>query len=368
MENHSSVVHRLRIALTLIRAMAVYWIVIFPRARRELRYWGRFAATMPDPVLRKQAIDKLREEHLSAEGAAAFAILAAPRRRKRVIRLCVAFEVMYDLLDGLGEQPAVDTLANNRRLHSALADALGPSAPTVDYYAFHQHHGDGGYLGQLVATCQREMTHLPARGVVTAALARSATRASEAQSLNHAGLHLNPRAFATSTKSPLSGHDPGLYWWETAAAAGSPLGIFALVAAASHPHTTPQAATDIESAYYPWIAALHWLLDSLVDRGDDLGTGNPSYVSHYDSPHHARDRLALISKRANADAQRLPYTYRHTLLLAGMVALNVSHAGASTDLASPAISLVVDELRGPVAPLLFALRLRRHIARLSTDP
>ncbi len=341
----------------------VYWVFIFPEARRELRRWGRCAATVPDPVLRRHAADKLHEEHLSAEGAAAFAILATRRQRKHVVRLCVAFEVMYDLLDALGEQPVADVLANNRQLHRALADALCPPVTASDYYAFYPGSEDGGYLDQLIASCQREMLHLPARDVVRAALARSAVRAGEAQSLNHAGLR--QEASVTTSADAHIGGDTDLYWWERAAAAGSPLGIFALVAAASHPGTTVQIAGGIESAYFPWIAALHWLLDSLVDREDDTETGNSSYVSHYDSPQHARDRLGTISRRATADTRCLPHADRHTILLAGMVALNVSHDGASTDAAASAIARVVDELQGPIAPLLLALRLRRRVARLS---
>ena len=59
--------------------------------------------------------------------------------------------------------------------------------------------------------------------------------------------------------------DNGLEWWETAAAAGSSLGVHALIAAAASPMLDEQDVAAIEAAYFPWIGALHSLLDSLVD-------------------------------------------------------------------------------------------------------
>ena len=42
------------------------------------------------------------------------------------------------------------------------------------------------------------------------------------------------------------------------------------------------AETDaMESAYFPWIGALHVLLDSLIDRAADAQTGQHSLVDHY---------------------------------------------------------------------------------------
>src|SRR5829696_10389762 len=133
---------RLRVCLTLMLALPCYWIAIFPRARHELRRWERRAREIPDPTLRDHALHKLRTEHLTSEGAAAFALLATPRAFREVVRVCVAFEVMYDYLDALAEQPAADVLGTNRQLYEALRTAFLPDAPLLDHYAGLQHHDD----------------------------------------------------------------------------------------------------------------------------------------------------------------------------------------------------------------------------------
>jgi tetraprenyl-beta-curcumene synthase len=345
----------------MVHALLLYWLVIFPRARLELRRWQRHARAIPSPELRSHALSKLDEEHMSAEGAAAFAILARPRGRKHVVRLCVAFEVMYDLLDAIGEERVDDVLANNLQLHEALPDAFRPACDGVDYYA-HHHDDDGGYLAELLRGCRVAFLALPARRHVTSALIRCATRAGEAQSLNHASLWGRPDALAAWASEQLGDTQRGLLcWWEVAAAAGSPLGIFALIAAASHPSTDERDAEAIEQAYFPWIAALHWLLESLVDEEDDRISGNRSYVREYGSRAVVGERLALVARNALADARRLPQADRHTLLLAGMIALNRTHPGAASDEVSRITAAVMAEMGGFGAPLLAAIRIRKRL-------
>jgi len=352
---------RLTLAVTLVHALLLYWFVIFPRARRELRRWEKRARAIPSPELRCHALGKLSEEHMSAEGAAAFAILADPPGRKHVVRLCVAFEVMYDLLDALSEEPVDDVLANNRQLHEALPDAFGPSREGVDYYAHHPHRDDGGYLDELLRGCRVAFLALPARRKVGGALIRCATRASEAQTLNHASLAGSAGPLAAWATEQVESERGLLHWWEAAAAAGSPLGIFALIAAASNSSTDEHDAAAIEAAYFPWIAALHWLLESLVDQEDDEVSGNRTYVREYGSKAVACERLGWIACVALADTRKLPQADRHSLLLAGMVALNLAHPGAASDQAREAAAIVEAQMGGLVAPLLAVIRMRRRL-------
>src|SRR5215207_5036864 len=105
---------RTRWVLALARALPLYWLVIFPTTQRELRRWHACAAAIPDTSLRDYALAKLRSERVVIEGAAAFAILARGRHRSAVIRACVAYEVIYDFVDVLGEVPVEDVLSHNR--------------------------------------------------------------------------------------------------------------------------------------------------------------------------------------------------------------------------------------------------------------
>ena len=48
----------------------------------------------------------------------------------------------------------------------------------------------------------------------------------------------------------------------------------------------------MERAYFPWIGALHVLLDSLIDRAADTESGHHSLVDHYASIEEAAARLS----------------------------------------------------------------------------
>ena len=353
---------RLRVSGVLTWALPYYWVVLFPRARRELRAWERDAHRIADPALRAHALRKLAAEGLTAEGAAAFAILAPLRSARHVVRACVAYEVIFDYLDALGEQPVAGVLDVNRALYGALAEALCPNVPIADWRP--RCPSDGGYLLALVAACRDALRRLPAQAHVEEGLLRLALRTGEAQSLHHAAEdRAGERALArwALVQQPAG---PALHWWELAAAAGSPMGVYALIAAAARRRTTGDTARAVERAYFPWIAALSWLLESLVDHEDDALAGDAhSYVAHYDAPRGAARRLATIAVSAKADARRLPHGARHTLLLAGMTGMYLSHAGAASVGAQAASAAIREALGWPVTPLLRVLRLRRRLAR-----
>lgn len=354
---------------TLARALIVYWFVVFPQARREVRRWCGSAAAIEDPELRDLALGKLSSEGLVAEGAAAFAILARRAHRADVVRAVVAYEILYDVVDAIGEVPASDPLAHNRAVHAALLDALAPGAPLRHRLdAFGCTGGDGSYLALLVRHCREAVLRLPAHQLVLPGLARFAGRAAEAQSLNHAGHRDGHRALEYwATEQQL----PDFLWWEVAAAAGDPLGVFALLATAGDPRTSWNDAAAIERAYFPWIGALVWLMESLVDQRDDARSGNHSYVSHYDSAGHAAQRLSLIAGRAAIAAADLPRGPSHAVLLAGVASLYLSHPHAREIEASDGAEAVRRMLGWPVDVLLVVLRTRRRIgraARVSAGP
>lgn len=350
---------RLRVTLAFAWAIPLYWIAIFPLARQELRRWERCAEAIPDPTLRGHALHKLRTEHFTAEGAAAFAILATACSIRHVVRLCVAFEVIYDYLDVLAEQPVADVLANNRALYAALSAAVSPHARPQDHYANQPHHDDGGYLHALIRTCRTSLVRLPAHTRVLATLERLTNRAAVTQSLHHASAVCGDAPLAAWASGNWTGS--ALRWWELAAAAGSPLPVFAVVAAAGHPETDESDATRVEGAYFPWIAALSWLLESLVDHATDLATGAEGYVARYASSQETAERLETIAQRAAHDTRGLPGADRHTLLLAGMVSMYLSHEGASASGARPTAAAVSRAIGWPLSPLLQMLRLRRRL-------
>ncbi len=70
-----------------------------------------------------------------------------------------------------------------------------------------------------------------------------------------------------------------LYWNEWAAATGSTLGIFMLFTA-SFKNGEGLEGKNICNVYFPWIQALHILLDYFIDRREDaLHGGYEFYLS-----------------------------------------------------------------------------------------
>ena len=350
----------LRVAGAFIRVLLLYWLVVLPHARRELHGWRCRAAQIASPVTRRCALAKLESEHLVAEGAALFAVLAAPRHRRNVIRAAVAYEVLYDLIDVLGEQDAAEPLAHNRCVHSALIDALAPHRPQRDHFAHCPALYDGGYVASLVETCREALVLLPAYRMVLPPLERFASRAAEAQSLNHAGAGDDHRALSHwATAQRVSGAS----WWEVAAAASDPLGVFALLAVAGARRIAPDDVAAIEASYFPWIGALVWLMESLVDHDDDVRSGNHSYVARYGSPQRAAARLAAIAAGAADATTVLPRAAHHRVLLSGVTSLYLSAPTAGDACIHDIADAIRSAVGGPIGPLLLVLRLRRRLGR-----
>lgn len=347
----------------LLGTLARYWFGIFPVARVELAHWRRRAAEIPDEALRRYALETLRDEHLNAEGAAVFAVLAPRRQRGLVVRLLVRYQLMYDYLDTLTEQPVAAPLRASRHLHRALTAALGERPPPGSYYAHYPHADDGGYLPELVDACHSAFEALPAADRVASPVLRAARRSAEGQSRNHAAMLASESALVLwATSATPAGS--GLRWWETAAAAGSSLAIHALLASAADPALSVADAERVERAYWPWINGLNTLLEAMIDAPHDAATANHSYVAHYTTPQVAANRLDVIAARATDAAHDLPHARRHAAILAGMAAFYLAAPEAQLPAAGPAADRVRDRLGGNVALPLTMLRARRRLRRL----
>jgi tetraprenyl-beta-curcumene synthase len=340
-----------------------YWLGVFPRVCREVEHWRRQAAEIPDPVLRRLALENLRSERLNLDGAAAFAAFVPGGRRSAVVRAQVAFQAAYDYVDTLAEQPSDDPVRNGDRLHRALRAALDPGAPRIDYYEHHRYREDGGYLVNLIERCRRALHELPSYAAVAAPAIGAAARIVSYQSLNLAesrGGHGALERWARARTPP--GSD--LRWWETAASAGSSLGVFVLIAAAAERAVRAQDASAIAAAYFPWIGSLHTLLDSLIDRHEDAVAGQCSLLDYYSSPEEAAARMALLAGESLRRARALPRGGEHALVLAGMTSHYLSMPAASLPDALPAARSVLAAMGGLAVPTMLVMG-ARHMASSS---
>jgi tetraprenyl-beta-curcumene synthase len=348
-----------RVALAGVFALCAlrYWIAIFPRTCVELRRWRSRAERIPDPALRREALDALAKRG-NIEGAAAFAVMVPWSTRRRVVRALVSFQALYNYADMLAEQSSGDPVLNGRCLHESLLVALDPRAAHRNYYAHNAHGGDGGYMQEMVQACRSSLGGLPSYAAVAAPACRSAARIVGFQSLS-----LGERAGLERWARTLTAGESGLEWWEAAAAAGSSLEVHALIAAAGAMSLGPHDVAAIEDAYSPWAGALHSLLDSLVDEAEDAATGQLSLVGCYRSEREAATRICWLAHRTRHAARALPGGRRHAVLLAAMACYYLSEA----DCSSPGRSVLAGQVREAIGhtagPALLVFRARRLLRR-----
>jgi tetraprenyl-beta-curcumene synthase len=348
---------------TFASSAASYWLSVFPYARREICGWRARARRIPDPGLRRLAIETHSGKHRNLEGAAAFAAFVPTSQRRAAVRGLVAYQALFDYLDTLAEQPTDDPIAGGRRLNRALLVATVPSEPHADYYAHLRRDGDvgadGGYLHTLIATSRAALVSLPSFAAVADLAAGASERVGAYQSLNHGDGNGRHDAFDRWARKIATGQ-PRLRWWETGAAAGSTLDLLALIAAASEPGLEPELARELAAAYFPWVGALHSLLDSVVDREDDQASGRRGLIDYYGSPEEAAERISTIATEAVRRTAGLPGGWRHTLVVAAMTGFYASDLARCPSpyarLAAPAALEAMGVLARPTM-LVFGARL-----------
>lgn len=351
------VVAPLRVAWSL----GVFRLAIVPRVQRQLRGWEQTARAIPDPQLRRQALDSLRCKRGNAEAAAVFAILSPWRWRAAVVSVLVALQVLTDFLDTVSEVAVADPLRNSRALHEALVDAVRIKASGLDYYRHHPCCDSGVYVACLVAFCRARVQVLPACDTVRPLLVRAARRCGEGQSQTHAAIHQGPASLAAWARVLA---EPTRYqWWEVAAAASSSVAVHALVAAAADRRTTRAEAERLDVTYYLTVGCLTVLLDNLVDRDDDAADGGHSYLRYYACASTAAARLVLIADHARDSMRGLRRCGRHRALLAGVLGFYLSAPGAHTAYARPIAARMLERAGTEVWLIIFAMRARRRVRR-----
>ncbi len=352
--------HALRDALALLNVGWVYWLRIYPQVRQELARWDQLARAIPDPVLRRLACGKLNGERLNPEAAALFAVLAPRRRRRLVVRLIVAYQVLYDYLDAVNEEPGCTSLHNGLQLHSSLSEAVLLHVPVSDWYRHHPRRDDGGYMLALTRACRGVVAKLPSLGRSGAVIHAATNRCAQGQSHNHAlpDAGSSPLVSWSLAQAPPRGD---YLWWELAAGGISCLSIHALLASAAHPRNGVAEACRVDTAYFPSICALSALLDSLADYHGDADTSNHSFVAHYRDSAQVAERLVRITADAAAHVRQLRRAGRHSVILAGITAYYLSCGSVAEGFPALAAQRLMRHV-GPVGAIMRAvMRARRRL-------
>lgn len=328
-----------------------------------MRHWRRQANLISDPTLRSIALEAHSSKSGNLECAAVFAIFAPPGCRALVTDILVTFQAVYDYIDLLAEQPSADPIANGHQLHQALLAIVDPDHQAEDYYAHSRHGHDGGYLQGMIDTCRDGLLLLPSFDIARPTLAVLVGRMVCFQTFNHGDSDGSHDAFVGWAKTETPPGGP-LYWWEIAAAAGSSLPVLALMAGASEPGLSQRSVAAIEEAYFPWIASLNTLLDSLVDQSEDSTPGQNMLLSHYRDSAYSAQRICAIAERATREARSLPHGSCHAVILAAMIAFYLSNPEAQSPQAHAAAQLIVDAMGDLSRPTMLVFRTRGVAERI----
>lgn len=322
-----------------------------PHTRREIARWKKRAEAIPSAAIRQDALRTIATKRGHIDGAALFTILPSSRSAC-LLRLLVAYELIWDFLDTVNEHGVLVGAGqqNGRQLHLALIDALDSSRPIADYYRHHPWRADGGFLRLLVETCRESTQGLPSYDVALPSLLVEAHRA-QVLAINHdpdsQRRDSDLRAWAQANAPATD----GTTWYELSGAASASLTIHALLALAAMPDCTAEQIKAARAAYFPWISAATTMLDSYVDQHDDLLHGDHSYIAHYPDKPTAIRKIGALLEESLQLAHDLPKGRQHAIIVASMIAMYLSKDSArGADLRHT--SAVLAEAGGSLTKLL----------------
>jgi tetraprenyl-beta-curcumene synthase len=305
-------------------ATARFLTRIVPRAGRELAAIRLRAQRIPDPALREQALASIDGKAYHVQGGCILATFMRGEAANRYVATVAAIETIYDYLDNLCDRLPGVSQRGYATLHASLIDALDDRRAPIDYYRDGPPGDDGGYLRSLVDAARAGLRALPNYHAVRDRLVEVARYYADLQVLKHGPAGVRERAcdawYARNRE-----RFPGLAWWEFAAACGSSLPVFALIALASR-ETLGAAEIDATvRAYFPGVSAIHILLDYFIDQAEDREHGELNFVACYASPAEAVARLRQLVTATLARVRGLADTARHRFLVEAMCVFYLTH-------------------------------------------
>jgi len=292
---------------------------IKPLMEKEYSSWYKRAGDIPDEELRKQALASMDTKKFHLQGGVVYAAQELAHA-KDLVPLIVAYQTISDYLDNLCDRSTSLDPEDFRQLHRSMQDALTPDAPVRDYYLYRTEKNDGGYLKELVTTCQHYIKKLPSYAKIQERVLEFSNLYSDLQVYKHiAKADREPHLMAWWNQ--YRERYPEIYWQEFSAVTGSTIGIFALFTMATAEHLSEDQVQKVCNAYFPWVCGLHILLDYLIDLEEDRLGGDLNFVSYYTSSDEAITRLQYFVAQAKSHAAKLPNASFHRMIVDGLVAL-----------------------------------------------
>lgn len=305
-----------------------------PRVERELNRWRNAAKACPDPVLRTQALNSIRDKRFHAQGGSVYSILAGSKYEENILAAVVALQTISDYLDNLCDRTGCLNMEAFKQLHFAVTDALTFNSPLHEYYEKYPYKKDGGYLCSLVRECRRQLAFLPSYRLVQPACIRLASLYNNLQIYKHTSYNERVPLMKKWIYPYLVGEEIfkgcrvqknfPLKWWEFAAASGSTLCIFALMAAAAKDVLDSKEIGEVMEAYFPWICGLHILLDYFIDQDEDKKGCDLNLVSFYPDEETKLKRIKFFAVESLSRAGLINESFFHTTVVEGLLAMYLS--------------------------------------------
>jgi tetraprenyl-beta-curcumene synthase len=322
-----------------ISLMARVYRYVLPAVSAELESWLSLARAIPDPELRTQAVASLTTKRFHCIGGAVYAMLR-PDERAVLIPLIVSLQTISDYLDNLCDRSTSMEADDFRQLHLSMHDAVDPSAPLKDYYAYRTEREDGGYLRALVETCRRCIARLPAYAAVQPHVGELVGLYGNLQVHKHIRREEREPALLAWWETHRETY-PELGWNEFAAATGSTLGMFFLFSAAADPEVDEHKAKGLRDTYFPYVCGLHILLDYLIDREEDRLGGDLNFCEYYEDDRHTVERIGWVAEQARNRVRTAESRRFHSMIVEGLLALYLSDPKVRRQ---PGVSVVTKQL------------------------
>jgi hypothetical protein len=141
--------------------------------------------------------------------------------------------------------------------------------------------------------------------------------------------------------------------------------VHALIVAAANPATDASDVKQIDRAYWPWIGALHSLLDSLVDRAEDHERSQRSLLDYYDAPAATAINLGSLASRARTATEHLPEPHAHRVILTAMCSYYLSAPECYTAEAHAVTARLSEALGVPLHAAIALFRAKRLLASVT---
>ena len=101
----------------------------------------------------------------------------------------------------------------------------------------------------------------------------------------------------------------------------STLGIFYYSALAANEFYSAEVDHQAFQSYFPYVQALHILLDYLIDQEEDRQGGDLNFCFYYDNEQIKQQRILWIYQQAKQAVEKLPFSSFHRMVVDGLISI-----------------------------------------------